>query len=81
MCTIYDVCVGELMTINNRKAINNSISKLMVETKTAQYKHDIEVHFTEKEKRTQIRKLKRFQKDVDLLLVHNVNQQGTSMEW
>ena len=32
----------------------------MVETKTAQYVHDIELHFTEKEKRTQTRKLKRF---------------------
>ena len=32
----------------------------MVETKTAQYVHDAELYFTEKEKRTQIRKLKRF---------------------
>ena len=32
----------------------------MVETKTAQYVYDIELHFTEKEKRTQTRKLKRF---------------------
>ena len=32
----------------------------MVETKTAQYVHDIEQHFTEKEKRTQTRKFKRF---------------------
>ena len=32
----------------------------MVETKTAQYVHDIELHFTENEKRTQTRKLKRF---------------------
>ena len=32
----------------------------MVETKTAQYVHDIELHFAEKEKRTQTRKLKRF---------------------
>ena len=32
----------------------------MVETKTAQYVHDIERHFTEKVKSTQTRKLKRF---------------------
>ena len=32
----------------------------MVETKSAQYMHDIELHFTEKEKRTQTRKLKGF---------------------
>ena len=32
----------------------------MVETKTAQYVHDIELHFAKKEKRTQTRKLKRF---------------------
>ena len=32
----------------------------MVKTKTAQYMHDIELNFTEKEKRTQTRKLKRF---------------------
>ena len=32
----------------------------MVETKTAQYMHDIELHFTKKVKRTQTRKLKRF---------------------
>ena len=32
----------------------------MVKTKTALYMHDIELHFTEKEKRTQTRKLKRF---------------------
>ena len=30
----------------------------MVETKTAQYVHDIELHFTEEEKRTQTRKLR-----------------------
>ena len=29
----------------------------MVETKTAQYMHDNELHFTEKEKRTQTKKL------------------------
>ena len=43
----------KLLTINKRK------TKPMVETKTAQYVHDIELHFTEKEKRTQTRKLKR----------------------
>ena len=32
----------------------------MVETKTPRYVPDIELHFTEKEKRTQTRKLKRF---------------------
>ena len=34
--------------VNN--AINNRKTKPMVETKTAQYVHDIELHFTEKEK-------------------------------
>ena len=40
----------------------------MVETKTAQYVHDIELHFAEKEKRTQTRKKNfyRNQKDVGL---------------
>ena len=32
----------------------------MVETKMAQQLHDIKLYFTEKEKRTQTRKLKRF---------------------
>ena len=32
-------------------AINNRKTKLMVETKTARYMHDIEMHFTEKEKK------------------------------
>ena len=31
--------------------MNNRNTKLMVETKTSQYMHDIELHFTEKEKR------------------------------
>ena len=41
----------------------------MVGTKTAQYVHDIELHFAEKEKRTQTRNKKdyyRNQKDVGL---------------
>ena len=38
----------------------------MVETKTAQYVYDIELHFTGKEKRTQTRKLKRFLLNVGL---------------
>ena len=41
----------------------------MVETKTAQYVHDIELHFTEKEKMTQQENYKDFyrnQKDVGL---------------
>ena len=57
----------------------------MVETKTSQHMHDIELHFTEKKKRTQTRNQKDFyrnQKDVVMVpLVHNVNQQGTSIEW
>ena len=36
----------------------------MVKTKTAQYMHDIELHFAEKEKRTQTRDFYRNQKDV-----------------
>ena len=59
-------CVGELTCTASyefkiiRKAINNRKTKLMVKKKTAQYTHDIELHSTEKEKRTQTRKLKRF---------------------
>ena len=34
-----------------KKAISNRKTKPMGETKTAQYKHDIEMHFTEKEKK------------------------------
>ena len=49
-----------ILATSLRKAINNSNTKLMVETKTSQYMHDIELHFTEKEKRTQTSKLKRF---------------------
>ena len=39
-----------ILATSLRKAINNSNKKLMVETKTSQYMHDIELHFTEKEK-------------------------------
>ena len=40
-----------ILAASLRKAINNSsTTKLMVETKTSQYMHDIELHFTEKEK-------------------------------
>ena len=49
-----------ILATSLRKAINNSNTKLMVETKTSQYMHDIELHFTEEEKRTQTSKLKRF---------------------
>ena len=35
-------------------------TKPIVEIKTAQYVHDIELHFTEKGKKTQTRKVKRF---------------------
>ena len=38
------------------KAINNRKTKPMVETKTARYLHDIELHITEKEKWTQTRR-------------------------
>ena len=47
----------------------NHQHKPMVETKTAQYVHDIELHFTEKEKMTQQENYKDFyrnQKDVGL---------------
>ena len=55
--------------------------------------HDIELHFAEKEKRTQTRKLKRFLskskrctctcRDVIYSLVRNVNQQGNgnTLDW
>ena len=46
--------------VNNIKEKPSTTGKLMVETKTARYLHDIELHITEKEKRTQTRKLKRF---------------------
>ena len=44
-----------ILATNLRKAINNRNTKLMVETKTSPYMHDIELHFTKKEKRTQTR--------------------------
>ena len=43
-----------------RKATNNRKTKPMVETKTAQYVHDIELHFAEKEKKDTNKKIKRF---------------------
>ena len=54
-------CVGELIItiifsykfkVNNKEkpSIQQQENKPMVETKTAQYVHDIELHFTEKEK-------------------------------
>ena len=49
-----------ILATSLRKAINSSNTKLMVETKTSRYMHDIELHLTEKEKRTQTSKLKRF---------------------
>ena len=61
-------CVGELIVHKNnyysykeRKTINSRKTKLMVETmtKTAQYVHDIELHFTEKKNDTN-KKMKRF---------------------
>ena len=39
-----------ILATSLRKPINNRNTKLMVETKTSQYMHDIELHFTEKEK-------------------------------
>ena len=50
-----------ILATSLRKAINNSNTKLMVETKTSQYMHDIELHFTEKKKgHEHASKLKRF---------------------
>ena len=48
--------------VNNIKEKPLTTGKLIVETKTARYLHDIiiELHITEKDKRTQTRKLKRF---------------------
>ena len=45
--------------VNNIKEKPSTTGKLMVETKTARYLHDIELHITEKDERTQTRKLKR----------------------
>ena len=39
-----------ILAISLRKAINNRITKLMVEIKTSQHMHDIELHFTKKKK-------------------------------
>ena len=38
------------LTTSLRKAISNRNTKLMVETKTSPYMHDIELHFTKKKK-------------------------------
>ena len=57
---MYSITSYKFKIFNNKKAINNRKTKPMVETKTAQYVHDIELHFTEIEKRTRTRKLKRF---------------------
>ena len=37
----------------------------MVETKTARYLHDIELHITEKDKRTQTRKFKKISIEIN----------------
>ena len=39
-----------ILATSLRKAINNRNTKLMVETKTSPYMHDIELHFTKKKK-------------------------------
>ena len=39
-----------ILATSLRKAINNRNTKLMVETKTSLYMHDIELHFTKKKK-------------------------------
>ena len=39
-----------ILATSLRKAINNKNTKLMVETKTSPYMHDIELHFTKKKK-------------------------------
>ena len=58
MYTLTIILATSLKLLMIRKAISNCKTKPMVETmtKTAQYVHDIELHFTEKEKRTQTRK-------------------------
>ena len=69
ICTAYQLFLATGLKLLMINAVNNRKTKPMVETKTAQYVHDIELHFTEKEKRTQTRKLKDFyrnQKDVGL---------------
>ena len=43
---MYSIIATSLKLL--RKAINNRKNKSMVETKTAQYVHDIELHFTKK---------------------------------
>ena len=40
----------KILATSLRKAINNRNTKLMVETKTSPYMHDIELHFTKKKK-------------------------------
>ena len=39
-----------ILATSLRKAINNRNTKLMVETKTSPYMHDIELHLTKKKK-------------------------------
>ena len=39
-----------ILATSLRKAIKNRNTKLMVETKTSPYMHDIELHFTKKKK-------------------------------
>ena len=60
---MYSITISfsyKFKTVNNIKEKPSTTGKLMVETKTARYLHDIELYITEKEKRTQTRKLKRF---------------------
>ena len=49
-CSRPDTYSLTILAASLRKAINNRNTKLMVETKTSLYMHEIELHFTKKKK-------------------------------
>ena len=53
--TIIIIFSYKFKIVNNKEKPSKTETKLMEETKTAQYVHDIELHFSKKEKRTQTR--------------------------
>ena len=51
--------------VNNIKEKPSTTGKLMVETKTARYLHDIELHITEKEKKDTNKKIKKISIEIN----------------
>ena len=84
---IYSITIifsYKIKIVNNKE--KPSTTGKLNQSKTAQYAHDIELHFTEKEKRTQKRKLERFlSKSKGCRVVKSTTgpqcKQGASMEW